>query len=118
MLLDSSTSLFINISVIYYNMVIKKIGLERIKILFDFAHVERKFANRYAEIIKKIAGKAQIKIPVHIKKRICKNCGHFLFPGKNLKVRTSKSKKTVNYTCLDCRKIMRFPYVREKRKTF
>lgn len=116
MLLISSTKSFIKIVVFNYDKVIKKIAFERINILYDFAQVEKDFANRYAELIKAIAAKAKIRIPSHIKRRICKNCNHFLFPGKNLKVRTSKTMKTVNYTCLDCNNIMRFPYAKEKKK--
>ena len=116
MLLFGSTKTFINVPVFYYSKVIKKIAIERMRILYNFSRIEPVFADRYAELIRRISAKSRTKIPLDIKRRICKKCGHMLFPGKNMRARTSKTMKTVNLTCLDCGNIMRFPYSREKVK--
>ena len=65
-------------------------------------------ANRYAALAKKISMKYKVKLPKNFKLRICKNCGSFLTPGKNLRVRVQDKK--IVYTCLNCGNIIRIPY--------
>ena len=98
----------------------KKIAKERIELLFKYAEKEFKknprLSHRYAHLIRKIAQKAQVSLPSRIKKRICKKCGRFLVPGKNLKVRLDSKNKMIEYTCLECRNVSRHGYVKEKFK--
>ena len=65
-------------------------------------------ADKYAKKARRMALKYKIKLPLNLKRRICKNCCSYLVPGKNLRVRTSKG-KVVLY-CLNCRKFMRIVY--------
>lgn len=90
----------------------QKIAEERIIILFKEAgamfNKDRKLANRYVSLARKIAMKYKVKIPKELKRRFCKNCYKFLVPGKNCRVRLKEGK--VIYYCLECKKFMRFPY--------
>jgi ribonuclease P protein subunit RPR2 len=64
-------------------------------------------------LARKISMKLNVRIPPVFKRRFCKHCYHYLQPGVNVRVRTKEGK--VVYYCLDCRKYMRFPYLREKK---
>lgn len=94
----------------------KKIAKERIEELFNLAeetyvkHPER--ANRYAQLIRKIQLKLKIKLPLQIKRRICKKCNHFLKPGENCKIRSKEGKLIIH--CLDCKNMMRILYVKKR----
>ena len=69
---------------------------------------DKKLANRYVTLARKVAMKNNIKIPSNLQKKFCKHCYSFLKPGINLRVRTTG--KTISYYCLECKKFMRFPY--------
>jgi len=92
---------------------IKKIALERIKILFDEAKKAKKqeFSDRYVEIARKIAMKAKVRIPPELKRKFCKKC-HSYFRAGNFRVRL-QGKKVVYY-CFRCKNYMRFPYTKNK----
>jgi len=94
---------------------IKQIALERIKTLFQEAEKagkkDLKLANRYVHLARKISMKVKARIPSNLKRRFCKHCYSYLIPGVNVRVRTQRGK--VVYYCLNCRKYMRFPYVKE-----
>ncbi len=87
----------------------KEVALERIKILFKEAdnvfNEDKKLANRYVELARKIGMKTKTRIPGVYKRKFCKHCYSYLKPGKNLRVRT-KNKKLIYY-CLSCKKYMR-----------
>ena len=87
-----------------------KAAEETIRTLFREAEAtkNRKLADRYAELARKISMKAKVKLPLGFKRRICKHCHKFLVPGENCRIRVSKGK--VVYYCLNCRHFMRFPY--------
>jgi len=95
----------------------KEIALDRVKTLFKEARnvfkKDKSLANRYVKLARELAMKFKIKIPSNLKRRFCKHCYHFLMPGENLRVRTRDGK--VVYYCLDCKKYMRFPYLRERK---
>jgi len=90
----------------------KKIAEERIDILFKEAKAmfnkDKKLANRYVALARKIAMKYKVRIPKELKRRFCKHCYSYLMPGKNCRVRTREGK--VVYYCLECKKYIRFPY--------
>ena len=96
----------------------RKIARQRIKILLDKAKdvcgKDRGLANRYVTLARKISMKYKVRIPPAYKRRFCKHCYKFLMPGVNCRVRLQGSK--VVYYCLECKKFMRFPYVREKKQ--
>lgn len=95
----------------------KNIALLRVKRLFNEA--EKVFskdpqkASRYVEIARKISMKVKIKIPSSLKRKFCKYCYSYLASGINCRVRNRKGK--VVYSCFNCKKYMRFPYVKEKK---
>ncbi len=90
----------------------KQIARERINILFNKAgeiYAENSsLANRYVEIARKIAMKAQINIPSNLRKKFCRKCFSYLMPGENCRVRT-RNKKLIYY-CRICKNYMRFAY--------
>ena len=98
----------------------KAIAKERILILLSQAekvfNKNPSLSNRYVALARRISMKAKVSIPKKLKRRFCKYCYSFLVPGKNCVVRT-KNRKIV-YHCNNCNKIMRFPFLREKRLAF
>jgi ribonuclease P protein subunit RPR2 len=92
----------------------KKIALERIEILFKEANKvfkkDKKLADRYVELARKIAMKYKARIPSKFQKQFCKHCYKFLMPNVNCRVRLKEGK--VVYYCLECKKYMRFPYTK------
>jgi len=79
--------------------------LDKAKEVFD---KNPELANKYAKKARRIALKYKLKLPLKLKRRICKNCLSYLVPGKNLRVRTRKGH--VVYYCLNCKKFMRIGY--------
>jgi len=87
------------------------IAKKRISILFSEAkksfNKDPKLANRYVELARKIAMKYKVRIPTQLKRKFCKHCYSYLVPSKNCRVRLQKSR--IIYSCLNCKKFMRFP---------
>jgi ribonuclease P protein subunit RPR2 len=92
------------------------IGKERIDILFKLADNEfSRFperSHRYVKLARNISTKYNIPMPPEWKRRFCKNCYKFLKPNMNCKVRLSKGK--VHFKCMECGKVIRVPYEKEK----
>lgn len=65
-------------------------------------------SHKYAKKARRMALKYKLKLPLSLKRRICKSCHAFLVPGKNLRVRTTRGH--VTYYCLECRHFMRVGY--------
>ena len=90
----------------------RKLALNEITLILNKAKevFDRKpdLAHKYAKKARRIALKYKIKLPLVLKRRICKNCHSFLVPGKNLRVRTHRGH--VVYYCLECKKFMRIGY--------
>src|SRR3989344_6802643 len=91
--------------------MIKKLAKERIKKLFHEAEKvfkeNPKRAHKYISLARKIAMKANAKIPRHLKRKFCKHCYKLLKPGVNVTVRIAKSR--IIYYCRECKKYMRIP---------
>ena len=87
------------------------IALGRIKILFEQAEEvfakDKKLANRYVTLARKLAMKVKAKIPTALKRRYCKHCYSYLQPGVNSRVRVRTGKVVIS--CLECKKFMRIP---------
>jgi ribonuclease P protein subunit RPR2 len=94
----------------------REIAKERIENLFEEAekefskHPER--ADRYVELARKIAMKTKVRMTDY-RTKFCKHCYKYLKPGANCRVRT-KNKKVIYY-CMNCKRYIKFPYLREKR---
>ena len=88
---------------------VKEIAQQRIKELFAEAQLTKsqKYANRYVELARKIAGKARIRMPREYKRRYCKHCYTYLKSGQNARIRTRQGKLIIY--CLECKKYTRIP---------
>ncbi len=95
----------------------RRIARERIEILMQLAgevfHRDPKLARRYVELARRIAMRYNVRFPKRWKRFFCKACGSFLVPGVNMRVRCTKQRVVI--TCLECGKVKRIPYVREKK---
>jgi len=86
----------------------KKISAERIEILFDEAKTApQEFADRYVSIARDLAMKQRIRLTKPQKRAVCKKCGAYLVPGKNLRVRIQRGR--VIHTCTNCGYAVRIP---------
>ncbi len=96
----------------------QKIAKQRIIILFQQAKQakQQSLANRYVRLARKMAMKARIPIPRALKRRFCKHCYAYFKQGKNVRTRLQGKGKgrRVVYTCLNCKKHMRFMYKAKK----
>ena len=96
---------------------LQQIARDRITILFKEAKSmfskDKKLANKYVTLARKIAMKHKVRIPKELKRRFCKHCYKYLMPGKNCRIRTREGK--VVYYCLECKRFMRFPYIKKKK---
>ncbi|PIN76249.1 hypothetical protein COV18_00420 [Candidatus Woesearchaeota archaeon CG10_big_fil_rev_8_21_14_0_10_37_12] len=79
----------------------------RIKTLFEEAEKRQQYAKRYITLARKIAQKNNVRIPLELRRRFCKNCNAYLIPGKNCRIRTYKQKVIIR--CLECHTIKRIP---------
>ena len=90
----------------------KKLALDEIIEILNKAKVtfaeNPDLAHKYAKKARRTALKYKIKLPLNLKRKICKYCYSYLVPGKTLRVRTNKGH--VVYYCLICKKFMRIMY--------
>ena len=67
-------------------------------------------AQKYALQARKLQMKTRIKFPSEWKKRFCKHCKTFLYPGINSKTRLSSTNRVVSIKCFNCKNYTRIPY--------
>ena len=95
------------------------IAKERIKILFGLAENEfkenKKYANRYVELARKIGMRYNVKLPKELKRKFCKDCKSYLVPGINSVHRANKKQQALEVLCKNCGNKTRFPYRKEKK---
>ena len=88
-----------------------KIAAARIGFLFEQAKFGFKEnpeqSDYFIKIARRIAMKYRIRLNSRQKKSFCKECGRFLVPGVNCRVRVHKGR--VIYFCQKCEKIKRHP---------
>ncbi len=87
------------------NPNLKKLAIQRIKILFSEAKINPMKANRYVQLARKIGMKVNVPIPKELKRRFCRHCNIY-FQSGNCRVRTRN--KMLIYYCLNCKKYMKF----------
>lgn len=102
-----------------YSSDVRRLAQARIEAIWKKANVtaetDPSLARRQMRIAGRVAQKARIKVPLHMKRGVCKNCGTLLIPGGNCRVRMRNNRsKHVTVTCLACGAIRRF-YVRAQR---
>lgn len=83
----------------------KKLALEKIKILFKEAELNKEKADRYVKLARKIGMKINLPLPKEFKRKFCKHCNNY-FKSGNYRVRTRN--KMVVYYCLNCKKYMKY----------
>ncbi len=92
----------------------KKIARERIDILFEEAEKafpeNKRRADRYVELARKIAMRYRVKIPKNHKKRFCEECHVYIKPGVNCDVKVGSKERAVKWECRECGHIKRYPY--------
>lgn len=95
----------------------QRIAKERIIHLFEQAekvfNKDPKLSNEYVKKARRMGMKYEVAIPRELKRRFCKHCYAYFFPGKSARVRVHKQK--VVYYCLNCKNYTRYPYVKEKK---
>src|SRR3972149_10245019 len=102
----------------------RQIALQRSQTLFRLAEEkireEPQLAQRYAEIARKIAMRAKLRLPKEYRRMICRHCKGFIYPGVNCRVRVQQRREPhMVITCLVCGKqtrIMLRPREKVKRK--
>ncbi|NMX21737.1 ribonuclease P [ANME-1 cluster archaeon GoMg4] len=92
---------------------IEDIAVQRIERLFELAEAEAKEgveqrSKRYIQLARAIGMRYRVRIPKHLKMRLCKGCYSFLIPGKTARFRLRGEYMTT--TCLRCGQHMRCPY--------
>lgn len=92
----------------------RQIAEERIRRLFELASKripgEKQLADRYVELARKIGMKYQVSIPSDLKKQFCEECGSYLEPGYNCRVRVNSKKRNINYYCEECGHVNRYGF--------
>ncbi len=91
----------------------KRLAEARIETLWEqasqAAKTDKEGARRRMLIADRVAQRARMKVPRHIKRRICGECGHVMIPGENCRVRVRHNKsRHLSVTCLECGSITRF----------
>jgi len=86
------------------------IATERMAILMRLADLsarqgETQLADRYAGLARALGMRYNIRLPPEFKRRLCRSCGSYLVPGRNLRVRL-RPRRTV-HTCLKCGNVKR-----------
>ncbi len=70
-------------------------------------YANKALANRYLQLIRRIAMKFRLRLPREVKHSYCKHCKQAFIPGKNCRVRTRDGKLV--YYCYSCKKYTRLP---------
>ena len=92
---------------------IADLAVERIERLFELAEMAAKAgqeqrSDRYTQLARVIGMRYRVRIPRHLKMRLCRQCHRLLIPGKTARVRLRGEYMTT--TCLRCGALMRRPY--------
>ncbi|MGM5480807.1 MAG: ribonuclease P protein component 4 [Nanobdellota archaeon] len=69
---------------------------------------DKKLAQRYSDLIRRISMKFRLKLPREVKHSYCKHCKTVFIPGENCRIRL-QGKKVVYY-CFECKNYTRLPY--------
>lgn len=96
----------------------RAIAQERMEALAQLAHeraVEGKlaYAQRYADLARKLAMRYQTGLPTSWRRRLCRSCYAYMHPGATARVRLTNTR--VVWTCAKCGHANRFPYAREQK---
>ena len=96
----------------YRKKRIKDIARQQIQRLFELAEsisvMRPESSDRYVHLAKQIGMRNRVRIPAHLKRRMCRHCEKYLVPGRTCRVRLNGTNVVV--TCLACGRQMRYPY--------
>jgi ribonuclease P protein subunit RPR2 len=92
---------------------VEDLALQRIERLFELAEAaareeQEERSRRCLELARTIGMRYRVRIPKHLKARLCRRCHALLIPGKTARVRLRGEYLTT--TCLSCGEHMRRPY--------
>jgi ribonuclease P protein subunit RPR2 len=93
------------------------IAKKRIETLFMLAENKAKHdkfnqADRYVHLARKLSMKNLYPIPMHLKRKYCRSCYHYFYPGKTCRVRIHRGK--IIFYCHNCHRITRIPIQEHK----
>ena len=92
--------------------LVRDIAQQQIRRLFELADVisetRPELSDRYVHLAKQIGMRHRVRIPSHLKRRMCKHCGKYLVPGRTCRVRLDYARVVI--TCHICGKQIRYPY--------
>lgn len=97
----------------------RAIAEERMATLSRLAHEKAvsghmRYAQRYADMARRLAMRYQTGLPRAWRRRICRACYAYLHPGATARVRLTASR--VVWTCTACGHANRFPFAREQKE--
>lgn len=100
---------------------IKNIARERVEKLFTLSKTiystDPQLSKRYVDIALNICKKANLRLPLNDKLRICKKCKCPMIPGLTCRTRTRPEHNSkLIVTCLDCGNIKRIPLGKKKKR--
>ncbi|MBS7287479.1 MAG: ribonuclease P [Candidatus Freyarchaeota archaeon] len=100
---------------------VRGIAASRIRTLMMLAEKvfleDRNLAQRYADLAKAIGAKSKVRLPRALRRRICRYCGAYLWPGVNCRVRLRVNREPhIALTCLSCKRQMRIYYKRSRKR--
>jgi len=86
------------------------IASERMQILIERAGEsaragEQALADRYAQLARALGMRYNIRLPPQFKRRLCRACGSYLVPGRNMRARLRPGRAV--WSCLKCGSIKR-----------
>ena len=101
----------------YKDLVQQRMQLIYNQAVNDVRKGELEHARMLTQLIKKLSTRNRVKIPVTIKRGICKNCGAPLIPGLTSRVRIIRDGRTsrIVVTCKVCGWIHRYPFKPQRR---
>ncbi|MDF1532798.1 MAG: ribonuclease P [ANME-2 cluster archaeon] len=96
---------------------IRDMAAQRMVRLFDLADEsfgdDPDLSRRYVFLARRIGMRHRVRMPFHLKRRICKGCGAYLVPGASCRVRVKDAR--VVTTCLECGYHRRIPFYKAGR---
>ncbi|MBS7656844.1 MAG: ribonuclease P [Candidatus Bathyarchaeia archaeon] len=100
---------------------LRKIALERVKILFrlalENANCRPDLAQKYVKLAMKISSRARVHLPREYRIQVCKYCKRFILPGTTSQVRIQPRREPhIVLTCSHCGGITRIPLKRKETK--
>jgi ribonuclease P protein subunit RPR2 len=100
----------------------RRIALERVLRLFHLsrgiARRDPKLAQRYIDLARGLGMRYKVKLPLELRRAVCKRCKVRIVPGANCRIRIQQRREPhVVYTCLNCGGLLRIPLNERRQNT-